>query len=1012
MSADQPAGAALGPRLGAAARRGNSPAPPSRLAGRATELAALKVHLERALAGEGRLLLLAGEAGVGKTRLAQELLAAAAQAAAVVLEGACYPIGTSQPFAPFVAALRSALRAGPQPPVSPLWWEILQPLLPELAPGQSPGTRSARSLHRGAGSQCEAFYQVLCALARPAGLVLLLEDLHWADRASLELLHYLARGLRDKPLLLLATYRDDAVTAGGPLARLLAELYRTSLACELWLAPLDQAAIEELVAEQWPRLTPAARVHLADHLFRKTSGNAFFLCELLRWLAQTRQLAPEAGAGAPALPPAIPRSVQAVVAERLQELSKPAQALLTWAAVLGRAFDLRVLCHLVGDEEGSLTALRELVSRRLLEPAADADHFRFHHAIVQEAVYAQLLPLERRAAHRAVARAIEAVYPDQRAAHLAELAEHYERAGDLAQALTHTIEAGEWAAQMNAHGQAAAHFQSALALLDQHSDPARRPAVLEALAEARAGAGELAAAEHAYREALESYLARGEVRAAARIRARLAGLCMARHQLAAGLAHCEAGLALCAEGEAQAEVAVLWAMVARLRYAQGDYTDAIQAGRQALALAERLDDPRGIGEACYILIYLLTEVDDPAEAEALGQRGLMAAERSGDPILEIRTCHALGYLYGIVRQDLARGGAYLQRGLTTAQRIGHPYYEAWTLSMLARQIAFASGDWSRAESLVQQSLTLAERLGAHDVQLYATYCQGLLAHVRGDDTQALAHFDRILTEGAMGGHWRVVWASRYQRGVLLLEQGACEEALAALRAAVEQPSFPLASARASRLAEAYLLRGDLAQARHWAQRSLETSRALGRVLELVEAQRVMGLVAAAEGDLAAARTALETSCATLTRLERPYDRARHERDLAALLARAVPLQDLSRATALLTRAAATFAQLGAQRDLLRTRALARQHQLRLALPRPVDQAEPACLLGSLTLREREVARLVARGLTNRQLAAELVISEGTAALHVKRILRKLGLTSRVQLAALVAQARGAADAWR
>jgi DNA-binding CsgD family transcriptional regulator/tetratricopeptide (TPR) repeat protein len=970
------------------------------LVGRATELASLAERLRRALAGDGALVLIAGEAGIGKSRLAREVLVHATRVGAYALEGTCYPNGSSIPYGPFLAALRMALRSGAPLSLDAVWLEVLRPLLPELAAPAKRGPRRAlRSVAWAEAARFEGIYQLLRALARPQGVVLLLEDLHWADRTSLALLPYVVRGLAGERILLIGTYREEALAPDCPLSQALAEVRRAASTPTIRLQPLDRTATVALVKGAWPELPPAPRNLLADAIYERTGGHPFFATELLRWLVESvpRTQGPRA-AEIERLLLTIPHSVQAAVAERLQALSPPARQLLAWAAVVGREFDFAVLTHLVGDETATLAALRELGSRRLVE-AVDAERFRFHHAIVRDAVNACLLGPERRRLHRAVAEAIATVYGTRPGPHWAALALHYEAAGDPERALDSMVQAGQWAADEGSWREAVLHYERALALLGPAGPAERRAGLLEALADARMRLGELLPARSGYQEALEIYTAQTNRRAIARVRTKLADLCLLLLDPASAAAHCEAAQAAVTAAEAPAEAAALWAVLARVRHAQGDYAGMIMAARLATETAEPVGAWRPVCEAGCLLGYVLSETGAPGEAETWGWRALAAAERAGDPLLEVHAWRLLAYLYGAVRQDLRRGEAALQRALDAARRAGSPHQEAWVLGVQAEWSAFARGDWPQAERLVQTCEAIGKRIGVRDVVLYTWWCRGLLAYARGEHAAAEAWFNRVVAQGQDAGHWRVVWAARYQQAVMWLETGEVDRALGALQALVDQSAFPFGLARASRLAEAYLRRGELAQAQAWCERSLEASRALGFVLELAEARRVGALVAAACGDLPAAIGELEATVDCLTRLARPYDRARHQRELAALLVRCGARESRQRATALLGEAATTFGQLTARYDLALTRALAREYKLPLRVPAPQPSGGALPEGVRLTPREREVAALVAQGLSNRQIAAELVLTEGTVAVHVKNSLHKLGYRSRAQLAA-------------
>ncbi|MFN8511487.1 MAG: AAA family ATPase, partial [Chloroflexia bacterium] len=391
--------------------RHHVPAPDAlALVGRGRELGVLRGALAAALAGRGGLVLIGGEAGIGKSALAEAICADATQQGALVLVGRCYDLTETPPYGPWREVFDRAPRDDGLP-VLPM--AVLSPERGgEVLASQDALLTRVRD------------YVAALAAARP--VVLLLDDLHWADPASFDLLRTLARGLADLPLLLLTTYRSDELTRRHPLYQLLPILVREARAIRLDLRPLDQEGLLELVRGRYT-LPADANVRLAGYLVGRSEGNPFYAGEVLRAVAEAGILAREgddwmlgdlAAVGVPTL-------LRQVIDARIDRLGEEVRGLLAVAAVIGQEVPLAVWAAVSGVGEDALFSLSERAAEaRLLEPTAEG--MRFAHALIREALYEGILPLRRRVLHRRVAEAIKvASAPDPDT-----VAYHFRQAGD------------------------------------------------------------------------------------------------------------------------------------------------------------------------------------------------------------------------------------------------------------------------------------------------------------------------------------------------------------------------------------------------------------------------------------------------------------------------------------------------------------------------------------------------------------------------------------------------------
>jgi predicted ATPase len=469
--------------IGNVALRVSSPV----LAGRAAEAAQLWVAFERARAGSPATVVVAGEAGVGKTRLVTELIGRARAQGALALAGGCLDVGEGVvAYAPLVEALRSLTGA-----VDPAELERvlggaraeLARLVPELGPLEAGAEAAAGAGALVPGRLFELLLGVLHRLAERGPLLLVVEDLHWADQSTRDLLGFLVRNLRAGVALLL-TYRSDELHRRHPLRPFLAELDRSGRTERLDLGRLGRPELGELLAGILGEPAPAA---LAGEILARSEGNPFFAEELL-----AARVDGVGGFGE------LPEALRDLLLARVEALPQPAQRLLQVAAVAGRRVDHALLAEVAAQPPGDLVdLLREAVAHHVLVAEGGSGGYAFRHALVQEAIYDDLLPVQRPPLHAAYARALAARIEergDAAAAELGRLAYHWYAAHDLGQALLASVRAGQAAEAAFAPAEAAGHFERALELWEQApeaaaSSPLGRGSLLQRAAQAADLAG-------------------------------------------------------------------------------------------------------------------------------------------------------------------------------------------------------------------------------------------------------------------------------------------------------------------------------------------------------------------------------------------------------------------------------------------------------------------------------------------------------------------------------------------
>jgi tetratricopeptide (TPR) repeat protein len=648
------------------------------LVGRVEELQALEAARKRAADADPAVVLVGGEAGVGKTRLVAELAARCTTDGIRVLVGGCVPLGDGAlPYAPIVEALRTLLAevgvGAVRELVGPAWPELAR-LLPALGEPGPPGQAAQARLF-------ELLLGLLGRLGEQAPLILMVEDLHWADRSTRDLLAFLVRNLRRERLLVVVTYRNDE-PSHQRLGPYLAELNRADRVGRLELARLDQA---QTVAQLVGILGTAPAAELTDAVFARSEGNPFFTEELLGSI--------RAGSSE------LPATVRDLLRGRILALPEPARQVLAVVAVAGRRVPHRLLAAVAGQDDDTLVAmLRTAVAGQLLVTQPGEDGYEFRHALLREVVDADLLPGERVRLHGQYAKALTdrpelAGGPPAVAA--AELAAHWDGAGEPARALPARVAAGLRAEHARAFAEADRHYQRALELWEQVADP-DRPAGLDRVdlltrgAEATAQTGTSDRAIGLLEQALGHLDRVSDPVRAARLLSRLG---IHRHTV---LDH---DAALAAFGEAErllagfppsAEQAAVLADHAHGLEAVGRPQEAIPLLEQAITVA-RLVGAKA--EEASALATLACCLDSPEEVErsiALHLEARRLAQEAGDAEILIDT-------YVPSARPWSWPAAARKRSTTPERATSGPANSAWNMPSAATSPATSPGNcWQPA----------------------------------------------------------------------------------------------------------------------------------------------------------------------------------------------------------------------------------------------------------------------------------------------------------------------------
>jgi DNA-binding CsgD family transcriptional regulator len=1014
--------------------------------GRRRELAGLTDALDRADDGAPQALLVGGEAGVGKTRLLEEFLAAARKRGAVTAVGGCLELGADGlPFAPFATALRSLHRTmgGAELAAAVAGHEAeLARLLPDLAPaGLAHGDtdRAPAPVSESEDGRARLFELTALLLERLAAdrtVVLALEDLHWADRSTRELLGYLYRSLQASRLVLLATYRADDIHRRHPLRPFLAETDRLRTVHRVELPRLSRAEVRAQIAGIQGVTEPDHG--LAEEIFDRTDGNPFFVEELTENCATC----------------GISDSLRDLLLVRVEALPERAQQVVRLAAQGGSTVEhalLAAVCPL--PEAELLDALRAAVGANVLLPTEDGEGYRFRHALLREAVDDDLLPGEGARLSRRYAQALEADpeivrRPEIRATRLAH---YWYRGQDAAKALPAVLAASVEARARHAFAEQHQLLERALGLWDQvpeqvkaglrpfdHADsypPCAGAAAdasvrfMDLLAEtvdaARVG-GELDRALVLARRALDSMDEQADPQRAAWFRGQIAVL-LEDLGRSGGLRELERaqdllrGLPPTAVGAQILSLQAGWGML----YHPGP--DALATAERAVELARLAGARPAELRARVVLGVLILESGDI-------ERGLQEMARARDRAL------SLGEYGAALNAEINMAGELAAVGrvtdaLTVAENAARTALEHGRADLCAYALTdqawvwLALGDWGRAEQLIAEARGHARTA---DARAWAEILTGTLALQRGDldvlEAALKAAYDLVGGHPAQPKQPQQSIPLHWLATALHAERGDVAAARAELGRALDEGfppgqhrnAWPLLLTAAAHEARVRGLPSADDGREETVARLTKTVRSMPHPAPLWEGYSLLLRAQLARAEDADDAEAWAEAVAVLESLEHPYLLAQARTGRAeALLGRGGASRAETRREAgeLLVRAHETACGLGARPLVAEVEALALRAGVTLSAagdtggaehgsPEPEDPAEAF----GLTPRERAVLELVAAGRSNRQIAESLYISPKTASVHVSNILAKLGAAGRGEAAAMAYRLRLVAPA--
>jgi DNA-binding CsgD family transcriptional regulator len=977
------------------------------LFGRNQEIEIIHNALQSTRESQGQCLLISGDAGIGKSRLTAAAQESALQDGFLLFNGVCFEQDTTLPYGPWMDVLRQFIARKTPQEIEAILAEnapIILKLIPELSiylnntppvPDLAPEADKRRLF--------EALLRFFAHLANEHPLLIVLEDLHWGDETSLELLHFCARRFTQSPILLICTYRQDQVSP--QLKRFLAQMNRERLAMEIHLSPLPRQHIAEMIRAIFEIERPI-KLDFLDLIVQLTGGNPFFVEEVLKSLVQTGGIYLSNGTWErrPVVELQVPTSTRDAVQSRLETLSEESRQLVTLMSVAGRQSSFELLQALTKMDEWELIQrLKELIEAQLVVESAP-DQFAFRHELTREAVYSGLMQRERRAQHRMIAETVEEVLAGSLELYQANLALHYQKSGQWEKALQYARKAGEKALALHAPREAFEHYSQAIEAGQKLSVP---PDI--ELHRARGLASQLIGN---FDTAFSDFTACLEI-------ARTLNNQSAEWQALLDLALLMEGRNYAQSGEYNQQALSLarqlnnHAMIGRslIRLAIW-YTNMNQAQEGAVAIREAydifegLDDPHCLalalsaegniymnggnfqkGSACYLqAIPLFKKVGD--------------LQGQFDCLINLSLGGALDLYYTEPPMiSISRARRYAEGALEIARQMSSQSDEVIAMIRLA-MILRTQGRYGQAYELAQNATALAEELEHAEWSSFGWAAQAEIHRDLLNLDLARKYYERSLERVDQSGNLEIKYTVMANLARVHLDQNQLDLAANLLNDTL--PDEDHVQTMAQRLiqygfARLALEEGNPQKTIEILDRLLSSSielsgqedlqspylnymrgDALRRLNRHAEGRQSLQKARAAAVDLGAFPLIWRISH-SLARLEYCEDiqQAEHEinhaKEIITLLAEVVPDREL------------------------RTHFREKAFSLLAAVTEEANPSEGQAAHGPLTARELEVVALIKAGKSNQEIADTLVLSKRTVEKHISNILSKLMLNTRAQI---------------
>ncbi len=967
----------------------------SHIVGRQRELTSLRNQYEAARSGYARVALLVGEPGIGKTHLLDEFSVSAVEDGAIVLRGATSESEGMPPYLPFIEALGQYIRVTPlnklpkQITVAP---QILTSILPELSArlGEVPAAypllpeQTRLRLY-------EAIGMFLEAISASQVLVLTLDDLHWADTSSLDLLCYIAQHHSKAKLLIVGTYREGEVDGNLALRRAITELARQRI---LTNVAVNSLSVEESEALAVSYLGSSVSPTLSQLLYTQSEGNPFFAEELLQGWLERGALVQEDNQWAAVAPleQSLPASIVGALRQRFAQLPSDVIDHLRIAAIIGQTFDLSLLASVEGQEAETIEERLLEAERARLVRADQAGVFKFSHGKIRQCLYTEVSTSRRQRLHEAIGRTLEARYEKgstKSTFQLAELAFHFTHSEDHIRGVTYSQLAAEQAMRSLASKEAIIHYQTALKLLD--ASDSRCGTLLLGLGEAALLAGEASEAALAYEAARTWLLQAGNHKLAAQATHKLGLAQWRRGALQAAQTAFEHTLTLLGNTLSAEVVGILVDVSTLTTLYMEQQAEGLAYAQQAMEMALLLEDQSLEVAANRVLaVNFCVSGNDVPTALQLLERTLVLAEASND-FRQVAECSLYLMIAHYCAAEIRHSHKVNLRGRELVKHNQQQFQSSYTYSW--RALLFASqGTWAEAEHMLEQAVISMDNQFSSTPLAFLHQVRGFLAYQQEEYQVAEQEFLAAM-ENQQGGPGGLLCYTN-MLGMTQVALGKREDAYSTL---VELERY-LATLPMGSLSTAPILTFMALMA--IALDDQERVKKLYPRLLPFSGQYYGFLVDRVLGEMATLRRNWEMAKLHLSTAEETARREELRPELARILVKQADLEmkhgtqgSDTHARDVLNHSLALFEELNM------INSTGSVHRQLRSLVHGLDNSAPRSLPADLTLREAKVLQLVVEGKSNRQIAQELGISEKTVANHLSHIFNKTTSDNRAAAAA-------------
>jgi tetratricopeptide (TPR) repeat protein/tRNA A-37 threonylcarbamoyl transferase component Bud32 len=747
---------------------------------RVEEMRLLREAVDRAVRGEGGVVFLYGEAGIGKTRLTRELRAYARLRGMQVLYGRCPALFRMDGVPPYV-----------------LWNEVIKDYLEACSPEQlyrvvgfypAEVAKLVPELRQKLGAMPQSFpispemeqnrlfeavTQFITNISKETPLLVVLDDLQWTDSTSLLLLHYLARGVYKSPLLLLGAYRSTDIDSKHPLSPVLTELNRERLLQSVSLKRMSLNEISEMIRQMLEQ--DDVPTEFCRLVYEKTRGNPFFAEEVIKSLKEEEVIyrGEDEWRIKEVSSIEFPETVKSVVKARVSRLDDECQDVLTLASFVGNDFSCEALCGVTGIEENKLLEIIEkllktgLVKHRVIR---GEDVCSFADIIVRDVVYEEVNPFRRKKLHSVVGSALEKVYAKKIDEHFGELALHFLESGDKDKALDYFLKAGDRAAKIYANSEAASYFQSALRLLEEkEGELQEKGRVLERLGDIKKLVGKYEDCMKYWNEALLLWTKLQEKGKTATLHRKMANVLWDKMGDAEKTKehHEECSKILETEPES-VENAHLYHDMAYMYWRNGDLVKALASAEKALVLAERLNALDVVADACLDLGVLFMFSGDHKKGREYASRGLKTA--LDNDYLEIAVLAYSRVAGSLPFEEYEKRFEYFEKGLLLAKKVGDISRQSWFLGDMAYDYALR-GELDKAITFGEEALALSKKAGSIAYIPGSLTTLGFAYQVLGEWSKSEQYYDEAASVSRKLTDLLPTAECHFCHGLLLFDKG-------------------------------------------------------------------------------------------------------------------------------------------------------------------------------------------------------------------------------------------------